>query len=154
MPIRYQARPAVMQDASTIFRLCARLHEESEIDLPPIDPAKAMHAIVHSIGEGLTAVLGADKRGQRVIVGGIGLMGSADWFTSQGSMRDLWVYCLPEYRSFLAARTLIRIGFAMAAKHDLQLRLGVFGGAETLGRKTILYQRLGLRPAGVMFIGA
>lgn len=150
--MQYQLRPAVQQDASTIYRLFLRLHEESEIALPPVNPVKAMHGIVHAIGQDLAVVLGAEKGGRWVIVGALGLTAGADWFGDEGSLRDLSVYVTPEYRSFQAARLLVGAGKAMAAKHRVTLRLGIFGGKD-MPRKLKLYERLGFRPMGVMLVG-
>lgn len=150
--MEYQLRKAAPQDVSAIHRLCVRLYEDADLGLPPVDHTKVLHQIVHAISEGLALVLGGERDGRRVIAGTLGLQPNADWFSSEASMRELWIYVLPEFRSFRAARMLISAGHEISAEHGMTFRMGIFGGKD-LPRKIKLYERLGLRPAGVLFTG-
>ncbi len=151
-------RQAAMADASTILKLCARMHGEASLDMPDIDPVKAMHRIVHVIGNGGAYVVGAAKNdGPMTVVGTIGLEVQQDWYSSSDYVADVWLYVHTEHRSLAAWRALKHLAEAMAKDLDVPVRLGVFDGGRDargrtiLGRKTKLYERHGYEPVAVLF---
>lgn len=143
-----RVRAANVLDSSAILALLIEMHQTADVDLPPVNGAKAISRIARCIQDG-TALVAEDDDGN--LAGSVGGEVSCDWYSDQPFLVDAWFYVRPTARSSRAALLLLR-GFQDAARAaDLPLRMGVFNGGD-VERKDHFFTRAGLRRVGGFYV--
>lgn len=143
-----RVRPAIILDASAILALLMEMHRTADINLPPINGAKAISRISRCIQDG-AAYVAEDAEG--ALIGSVGGEIGSDWYSDQPFLVDAWFYVRPAARSSRAAFSLLRSFRAAARDAGLPLRMGVFNGGD-VERKDKFFSRAGLRRVGGYFV--
>ena len=144
-------RPAVVVDASEIFKMLVTEHANAPIDLPAINAEKGMHHIVNVIVNGAAFMLGQEVDDKTVMIGTMGLEAGSVWYSSELWISDTWLYVKPKYRSFRAFRRLIDAAIALSEEKQISLNLGNLTGHEP-ERMDALYERCGFDRVGSQFV--
>ena len=148
--LELRLRPATQADVVEILRLLLAVHQESTVELPPVNPGKTIREISHCLEVGWGFMLGAKTEAGWVIAGSIGLYEETHWYTDEKNLTDLWFTVRPQYRSYKAARLLLTQAWAIAKSQGLVLRQSDMTGIRP-EKKTKLYERLGYRQIGGMY---
>ena len=123
-----------------ILRLLTRMHEESSLDLPPVNLGKVARAL-----DKCSHIFVALSSG--CVVGVLALSRGEHWFSERQFLGDLVFYVAPEYRATRAAHMLLRLGKEAAIMEELPLMMAVVDGGD-LDRKERFYERCGLKKLG------
>lgn len=141
-----------LEDAKLIFRFLAPYHASS--DLPPLNPGKALQAIIEVIAEGVAIMVIQDGN----ILGSIGMMPGDYWYSDRPLMLDRWLYVMPQHRDGVVMKMLLEevARIADRAGSDAQVmvnnptrRRGPHGPVEKTA--SLLHYETGgmvLRPSG------
>jgi hypothetical protein len=143
-----QIRRANILDISPLLAMLYTMHNETEIKVPEINPAKLSVKVNDAINRGAVVVAMND---QNKLLGSIGGIVSSDWWSEETFLADMWFYVYPMHRSSSAAIKLVKEFLKIGQEAKLPVRLGhIFSG--DLDRKDKLFERLGLIKAGCVFV--
>jgi len=133
-------------DFEAVIALLERMHEDSGLDLPEMNPAKIRRAVYAA-----DAVFGAYNG--PTLAGVLILQQGAHWYSDERFLGDLAFFVAPEQRATTAALALLRAAKKYAKLKGLPLMLAVVDGRDVL-RKAALYERAGFTTVGTVHISA
>ena len=150
----FTIRRAEPAHASGLMALLRKFHDEvAAVDLPPVDDGVLLTKITQQLVAGRVYICISDKR----LVGSLALAVDQFWWSGTPYIGDVWFYVLPKYRSYAVFRAFVAEAEAFQAEiigdqpHLVPIMFGTMTG-EDVDRKAKLYQRVGFKPAGGLFV--
>lgn len=138
-------RPARVRDVSAIIALLLRMHREATAPISPPDEARIAHQVVDTVSRGVALVGVVDRQ----LIGSIGGVVHADWWSSAPRMFELWWYVLPDRRRGTGlGMELFRKFKAAAGDMPVRMETSVGGDNKRMDR---LCARVGLQKAGHVY---
>lgn len=142
-------REATTDDIGAIIDLGGELEEQSST-IANIDPLKARKNLAFFMNSKRCLVLVAEHNEEVVgfIVGGIEEL----WYSQAQSVTDVAFYVRPRYRVYGPGLVKRLRAWGKQFPKVQDITLGISSGLESVQRTGQLYERLGLKPAGGIFI--
>lgn len=141
-------RRAEPRDAGAVVSLLLKMHAETAVPLSPPNEFKIHRAVIDTIEHGIALVAVDGRR----LIGSIGGVAHADWWSTETRVFELWWYVRPEHRATTGAGLALYRGFKKAAG-DIPVRMDLFnvggGDPEKVNRMCV---KLGLVRAGSVYV--
>jgi L-amino acid N-acyltransferase YncA len=141
-------RKAAPLDISALIMLLVSAHQETELEVSPINSEKAISTISDVIHRGVSFVAVTDNN---TIAGSIGGGTISDWWSTKPVLSDYWFYVPKEHRNSDIAMQLVKRFIEAGKEAKVSIQLGHILSGD-VDRKDHLFERLGFIKAGSTFL--
>jgi hypothetical protein len=137
------------RDVTDLLRLLMDMHATSGLDLPPLNMTKVLQSVWACEQTGVVFV--AEKETDGAIVGALGIVEQAHWFSVDTFLADRFYYVRQGDRTSAAAVGLLNAAKKYASILQKPLSVSVWNG-EDVARKDAFFERKGLRRVGGIYL--
>lgn len=135
-------------DISALLAMLAEMHENTEMNVSPINSEKLISKVNELIHKGIIFIAIDEKNN---LAGSIGGCIARDWWSDEPYLSDCWFYVSPKYRGSSASMKLAKRFVKAGKENKLSVRLGhIFSGK--IEKKDKFFERLGMKKAGSVFV--
>ena len=146
MPENLEIRPANLADHDAILYCLVEMSKEADSIVDEPDWFKVSHIITEQVRQGLVFVAVTEQG----VIGTIGLTQSAEWYSNQPIIGDLWFFVLKEHRASGAAYKLLKHVRDLAQAENIKLKVGHVLG-YSVDKLDKFYGRLGFTRTGTLY---
>ena len=142
-------RLATVEDLSELYMMLHVMHSETVSNTSPICSEKLTNALSNALHRGVVIIAEVDGK----IAGAIGGMETADWWSEEKYLADLFYFVYKEHRKSRIAVNLIKNFMEVGRDAEIKVKLGHVYGLDG-DRKDNFYERLGLSKVGSLYMEA
>lgn len=140
-------RRAEPRDAGALVSMLLKMHAETTVPVSPPDEIKVYRAVIDTIEHGIALVAVDDRR----LLGSIGGIHHADWWSREPRLFELWWYVLPEHRKATGIGLSLFRQFKKMA-NGVPIRMDLFNVGGKLEKIDRVCVKLGLVRAGHVYV--